>query len=328
MLLAVVVGVGGISVAEAQTSTAWAAKMFEQSTHDFGTVARGADVMHRFKVTNLYQQTVHISKVRTTCGCSGAKETKSTLRSGEVGYIEVTLDTRKFKRNKESILIVTFDAPQFGEVRIPLKAYIRTDVVLTPGAANFGVVDRGRAATKTIEVAYAGRGDWKLKDVKCGSKYLDAEIKEISRVGGRIDYRLTMKLDDRAPAGTFSQQVLLVTNDKTPYVPMMVTARVEEDITVATPNLSLDTVAVGGTKTFNVVIRGRKPFSISKIECDSGDGSFKMRMPEGTRAVHIVPLSYTASEKLGKFDEEFTVTIEGRKKPVTFHVTGRVASRS
>ena len=144
----------------------WAQKMFEKQKHDFGVVARGADVKYRFKLTNLYRDPVHIANIRTTCGCSAAKPSRYTFNSLEEAYIEVTMDTRKFMRRKDSNLIVTFDAPLYAQVQIPITAYIRTDVVLEPGAFNFGAVEQGTLKQKKIVIQYAGRSDWKIKEVK------------------------------------------------------------------------------------------------------------------------------------------------------------------
>ncbi len=306
----------------------WAQKMFEETSYDFGKVARGADVSHRFKITNKYKETVHISNVRTTCGCSIPKQPETkTLKSLESTYVEVELNTRKFTHEKTSNLIVTFDQPFFAEVKIPLKAYIRTDVVLTPGGANFGAVDLGAGANMTIDVAYAGRNNWTLKDVKIADANLDAKIKEVSRAGGQVRYQIELSLKPTVPQGSLREQVMLVTDDVNPYVPLLVTARVEADITVATPDVSLGTVTPGSDKTVNVVIRGKKPFSINKVECESDKELFKVRLPESERTVHIIPLTFTPPKDPGPFSEEFTVTIAGRPEPVTFKAHGTIASR-
>eukprot|EP00913_Durusdinium_trenchii_P010912 g10241.t1 len=197
---------------------------------DFGVVARGADVRHRFLVRNKYKQTIHISNVRTTCGCSAASPSKTTLASGETVYIEVTMDTRRFSRRKDSNLIVTFDRPAYAEVRIPITSYIRTDVVLTPGAANFGAVEKGKSAARSIDIAYAGRNDWTIRDVKVGSKYLSKKLEQTRRANGQVNYRLTLQLDASAPVGKLREQIVLVTDDaNSPYVPILVEARVEAD---------------------------------------------------------------------------------------------------
>jgi hypothetical protein len=320
--------IGCLFLASGTTSAQdWAKKMFEETSYDFGKVARGADVSHRFKVTNKYKETVHISNVRTTCGCSIVSQPEvTTLKSLESTYVEVSLNTRKFTHQKESNLVVTFDQPFFAEVTIPLKAYIRTDVVLTPGGANFGAVDLGAGAKTTIDVAYAGRDNWRLKDIKMANEHLDAKITEVSRGNGQAKYQIEMYLKPSAPLGSLREQVMLVTDDVNPHVPMLVTARVEADITVATPDVSMGTVFPGSEKTVNVVIRGKKPFSIDKVECESERELFKVRLPEAPKTVHIIPLTFSPPKAPGPFSETFTVTIAGRSEPVIFKAHGTISS--
>lgn len=313
--------------AQAQENLNWAEKMFNKRSHDFGVVARGADVSYRFKITNLYKETVHISNVRTTCGCSAASPTKTTLKSREAAYVEVTMDTRKFMREKDSNVIVTFDAPLREEVRIPIKAYIRTDVVMKPGGAKFGDVVLGKGAEKKIDVAYAGRNDWKIRDIRSKSKHLEAAIAETTRQGGRVNYQLTVRVKSSAPAGPFREQITLVTNDaKNPYVPVLVDGIVESDITVTPSVVSLGMMTPGKSKTVNVVLRGKKPFQIEKIECDSKSETFKIESPSDRKIVHVLPLTVVPPEKSGTLNEEFTVTIAGRPQPVTFKAYGKIAT--
>ncbi|HBL45631.1 MAG TPA: hypothetical protein DDZ90_19805, partial [Planctomycetaceae bacterium] len=102
----------------------WAEKMFDKDKIDFGVIARGSDAQFRLKIKNIYPSPVHISNVRTTCGCSAAEPSKNILESGEEGYIQVKMDTARFQRRKDSNVIITIDAPQYAEVRIPITAYI------------------------------------------------------------------------------------------------------------------------------------------------------------------------------------------------------------
>lgn len=324
--LAGLIAVFGCAAGASAQDAAWATKMFDTLSHDFGVVARGADVRHRFKVTNLYKQDVHISSVRTTCGCASAKAGKHTLKSREVGFVEVTLDTRRHMRDKESNVVVTFDAPLFAEVRIPIKAYIRTDVVLTPGSADFGSVEQGAGATHRIDVAYAGRDDWAIRQVRTNNEYLDAKVVETGRGGGRVTYDLFVSVKPTAPVGNHSQQIVLVTDDaNSPYVPVLVNARVEPDMTVTPSLVSLGLLVPGKAKTFNVVIRGKKPFEIEKIECESDRNAFAVRMPDSSKPVHVLPITVTPPDTPGKFAEEFTVTVAGRPEALHFEAFGEIA---
>ena len=312
--------------AQAQELT-WAQKMFEKQSHDFGTVARGSDVRYRLKVTNLYKQTVHISNVRTTCGCTAATPSKTTLASRETAYIALKMDTRKFTRRKNSNVIITFDRPQYAEVRIPVTAYIRTDVVLTPGGANFGAAEQGQDITRKIKIAYAGRGNWKIKSAKANNSHIDVQIVETSRGGGRVGYELLITLKGSAPVGKLRDQILLTTDDSgKPHIPILVEARVEADVTVTPSLLALGVLVPGRAKTVNIVIRGRKPFSVDKIECQSDRDCFKIRLPKSAATVHVLPLTITPPAEPGEFSEVFTVTIAGRAEPVHFKAYGRIVN--
>ena len=48
----------------------WAQKMFSVTSHNFGTVAKGSKAEYRFTFRNLYKEDVHVSGVRTSCGCT------------------------------------------------------------------------------------------------------------------------------------------------------------------------------------------------------------------------------------------------------------------
>lgn len=309
--------------AQAQNSPNWARDMFDTQKVDFGVIARASDARQMVKIHNKYNSQLHISNVRTTCGCSYAKPTKTYLQPGESVGIEVTMNTNKFKHRKDSNLIVTFDSPRYAEVRIPITAYIRTDVVLSPGSVNFGTIDQGKTGERTIDIAYAGRDNWKINSVKTGSKLLVAKLETVNRGARRVNYKLHMTLDPSTPAGNFLHRIYLMTDDeRSPMVPVIVKARVEADITVST--VSFGRMKPGQTKTVRVVMKGKKNFKVEKIECESNTDAYQYKMPEGEKRVHIFPLVFKSPEKAGKFAEKFTVTIPGRPQPVTFVASGNV----
>lgn len=317
-------------VASFAQDSSWAAKMVDhQGTLDFGTVARGADVARRVKIRNLYKETVQIAGVRTSCGCSSVKKSHDYLQAGEEGYVEIKMDTFRFMREKTSNAFVMLSIPGIGsqEVQIPLRVYIRTDVVLTPGILDFGVVDMGSPAERKISIAYAGRPDWTIREVRTLNPNLTGRVVETSRGNGLVNYDLVVNVRPDAPAGSIRSQMILVTDDaNSPQVPVQVDGSVESDIVVTPPLLALGSLTPGQTKSANVVIRGRKPFTISKIECESDQATFKVQLPKEPKQVHVLPLTVTPPAQPGPINELFTVTIDGRPTPVTFKATGTVVA--
>lgn len=308
----------------------WAKKMFSELSHDFGSVARGADVRHKIAVKNLYEETIRITNVSTTCGCTAAEPDRKELATGETAYIEVVMNTIKFQKEKNSNVDVTltFNNRDFKTVRVPIRAYIRPDVVLDPGRAEFGSVEIGRGSEKRIRIAYAGQLDWTVTDVKSQSEHVVAEIEEKNRSNGRVSYELTLRLAPDAPQGTIRSQVILSTNDeRSPEVAVMVQGEVVPDIIVNPTTLAIGNLTPGSSKTMSVVVRGRRPFSIEKIECDSENDCFKVRLGKDVRNVHVVPLTVTAPMEPGDLKEKFFLTISGREEPVEFYAEGTIISQ-
>lgn len=307
----------------------WAAKMFEKTSHDFGVVARGADTTYRLKLKNLYKEEVHIAEVRTTCGCSAGKPSVETLASLEEAWVEIKMDTVKFMRRKDSNVIVVFDRPTRAEVTIPITAYIRTDVVVEPGSAQFGPVQRDEKAEKVLKIAYAGREDWKIKEVQSGLEHVTARAVETSRSGGNVNYDLIVTLSDKAPVGAVRHFLTLMTDDPSnPNVPVLVEGEVKPDIEVSPAIVSLGTMAPGSTKTVNVVLKSRKPFEVSAVTCDRAQDVFQVRLPKTAAPVHVIPLTVTAPTTAGTLDEQLSITIPGRAEPVTVRAYARIVADS
>ncbi|MBI1311696.1 DUF1573 domain-containing protein [bacterium] len=305
----------------------WAVKMFEKTSHDFGVVARGSDVSYRLKLKNLYKEDVHIADVRTTCGCSAGEPSHTTLKSLDEAYVEIKMDTRKFMRRKDSNVIVTFDAPLYQEVTVPITAYIRTDVVVEPGSAQFGRVDQETGGERILKVAYAGRSDWKIRSVKSGHEFLDATVKETARETGRVDYDLIVTLKPGVPIGALRHFVTLVTDDaENPDVPILVEAEVKPDIEVNPSVVALGTMAPGESKTVSVVLRGKKPFKVESVTCLKVKDVFEVRLPSNAAPVQVIPLTVTAPQTPGAtLDEQLSIAIDGRKEPVTFRAYGKIS---
>lgn len=319
---------GIVLTAAAGTAQAqdWAEKMFEKTNHDFGVVARGADARYRLMITNKYAPAVHISDVRTSCGCTAAKPSKDTLASRETAYIEIVMDTRKFTHLKESSVTVVFDQPQPAEVRIPIKAYIRTDVVLTPGGVEFGAITKGNDQERKVSIAYAGRGNWSIKNVVTKNPNITAKVVETSRSGINVNYDLLVSVKGNAPVGELRDQLTLITDDAgNPQIPVLVQGRVEAEYTVTPEVVSLGNMTPGETKTVNVVVRGRKPFAIEKIESEKTTGTFEVRLPQESKQIHVLPLTVTAPAEPGTLNEQFSVKINGTEEQITFKAFGKIA---
>ncbi|MGE5191327.1 MAG: DUF1573 domain-containing protein [Deltaproteobacteria bacterium] len=305
----------------------WAQKMFDKLEVDFGNVPSGADLKQRLKVTNKYEQTVHILGIASSCGCTAGKPAKDTLASGESTDVDITMNTRKFSLLKETVVTVTFDQPLLTSVRIPVRAFINPEVLINPGAAEFGQITKGTDALRKLAIVYAWRGTSTIKEAVSKNPNVVAQLVEARRDAAAIHYELHVTIRGTSPLGDLRDQVTLVTdNPNNPNIPVLVEARIEPEYAVSPELVSFGTLVPGERKTLNIVARGKKPFLIEKIESEKTAGVFEVRLPKEPKTVHVLPLTMIAPAEPGSVSEEFTLTISGIPDPVTFKVHGKVAA--
>ena len=212
----------------------WAVDMFQTTSHNFGTVARGAKADFEFVFNNIYLEDVHVASVSSSCGCTKvAIKEPSTLKTYQQGAIVATINTPAFLGSKGATITVTFDKPQYAQVQLHVRTYIRSDVVFEPGGVSFGTVDAGTPMEHTVNVNYAGHSNWVIEGVKSDNPHITAEVIETSRGGGRVSYQLNVRLDGDSPVGYINDHLMLVTNDQgSRQVPLQVEGRVNAGLTV------------------------------------------------------------------------------------------------
>jgi hypothetical protein len=96
-------------------------KLFEQTTKDFGTCQRGAQLKHRFKITNIYAVPLDITDVRYSSHCVYCVLSHKTLKPQESGYLEVTMDAGRFTGDKTVPIFVTV-GPNVSTAELTVRA--------------------------------------------------------------------------------------------------------------------------------------------------------------------------------------------------------------
>lgn len=289
----------------------WARKMFDHTSHDFGVVARGAKAEHRFTLENVYEEDVRIASIRSTCGCTATEITKRHLKTWETAEIVTVLDTRSFLGRKDSTLTVVFDQPFPAEVQLNVRSYIRSDVVVQPGAVQFGSITQGQDAERRLTVSYAGRDDWRIERVECSNPFVEVELAEAGRRAGQVTYNLTARLTGDAPVGYLRDQLVLVTNDRNPRaarVPVAVEGVIGSSVTIRPSPLMLGVVATGQSVTRRLVVQGQSPFRITAVECD--DPRFTFDVAEEANSVHLVSITFTAGAEAGQISSTLRVATD------------------
>jgi hypothetical protein len=278
----------------------WATKMFRETNHDFGTVARGAKTQFEFVLQNLYVEDIHIARVRSSCGCTTPEIKVATLKTHERGAIVAKFNTHLFTGAKGATVSVTIDRPFPAEVQLRVSGYIRDDVTVTPGSVQFGSVAQGAASERSVTVTCVGRDDWQITEVKSDNPHLSGRVVETARNGAQTDYQIVVNIDPKTPAGYLDDHLLLVTNDaQSPSIPVAVQGIVQAGITVSPSSLFLGTLQPGQKVTRHVAVKGEKPFQIVSVYSE-GKGFDFGSAAHDTKQLHLIPVTFVAGDQPGQ----------------------------
>jgi hypothetical protein len=218
--------------------------------------------------------------------------------------IEAEMDTRNFVGPKSTILYVTLitASGREAEARLGVSSHILSDIVLNPGAIDFGTVARGQSPTQLLTIDRINAPGWKFVRMVSACRAIDAQLAETARTESSANYTLRVSLKPDAPAGLLRDEIRLISNDpEAPSIPLMVTAWVRGDLTAAPSVLSLGQIHSAAGAQGRFVVRSSRPFTIVSIE-GAGDG-FSTSTPEATRQpMHVVTVAYKPEEGTTKGD--------------------------
>jgi hypothetical protein len=303
----------------------WAEKMFKEGIkHDFGNVPHGAQLMHRFPITNIYAKELDVIEVRSGCVCGSASPSTKTLEAAKAGFIEVLMDARKFTGPKTITIYVTVGkgSEYRSTAELKVSANSRQDVVFNPGEVDFGAVPQGQAAKRVIDVEYAGKLDWKVTNFSNNGAPLELELKELYRRPGQVGYRLEVALKPDTAPGAYKWEVQLETNDPASQkVPVLVEANVQAALTVTPGSLSFKDVKAGEERSLLLRIKGNKAFTVKALD-GLGDG-LTAELPSGSSPVHSIKFRFQ-STTVGPFKKQVQIKTDLQEAPVTVTVEGNV----
>ena len=297
----------------------WVNAVFPEREYNFGTVARGSKVHHSFKLVNTTSSEIHIATYQTKCGCTEVRLGATTIPAGTQTIIEAVIDTTKFQGPKASGLTLIIDKPQYTQVDLNLNCFIRADLTLNPGQADFGVVNRASKPAVEMALTYAGgQADWAITRMQTRSPHVTARLTELARSpGGAVNYTLTATLNPSAPVGFFKDEITLYTNDATsPTIPVSVTANVQSTVMVTPSVLTLGAVRAGEEIKKTILVRSSQPFKLVGVKSSRAEISTPAPGDQ-SKALHPVAVTFKAPAEPGPFYAVIEVESDVKGEPPT-----------
>jgi len=206
---------------------------------DFGSAINGVPVKHVFRLKNVGTGSLVIGAVQTSCGCTAARPSKSTVAPGEESDIAVTFDTRADKGPATRTITVFTNDPKHPQLNLTLKGDIKVQVEAVPSPVAFGNVKHGTEQAREVTVTdLTGGKDFKIDSISNSSK--DIKVTVHPRVDGKPGAELEVVLLKTMPPGPFND-IVKVSNSRAP-VEVAVFGTIVGDLTVNPPQVSFGIV--------------------------------------------------------------------------------------
>jgi hypothetical protein len=283
----------------------WAEGLFEELARDFGSVPRGPMLTHPYRLTNSTRQTVRITSVRVSCGCTSATAMQGVLAPGQSTVVMAQMDTTRFIGPKTVTIYVQFDQPAWEEVRLSITANSRTDIVVTPDTLAFGPVPKGTGPARTTTVTFSG--GTQLVSVAAESNYVQLTAKATRNTGFDVAYEVTATLRPDTPVGKWFTDVWLNTNNAgSPRIRVPLTVDVEPALNLSPATAAFGGVTIGNSTERRVILRGPQPFKVTDVKGTDDQVTVTTGDNKEARPVHVLTVKVKAN---GVGDLSRTLTI-------------------
>jgi hypothetical protein len=126
--------------------------VFAEPVHDFGKVSAGETVKATFLFTNAGDETLTITAVQPSCGCTAAGEWSRQVEPGKTGTIPIQFTTAGFGGPvAKSITVVSNDKTRPTTI-LQMKGILWKAVDVIPAYAVLNVIPEATGATSTISI--------------------------------------------------------------------------------------------------------------------------------------------------------------------------------
>lgn len=176
----------------------------ETRFYDFGETLGGGEIRHTFKLKNIGQKPLKITKVEESCVCTVTIASKDEIPPGQFGIVEAVLKVPSENRQVEESINVYTNDPIQSQVTLTLKGTAFVPITTFPSRLLLGSIHPKTSIKKSLTIHQKGKTQ--ILVVRTDSDHLKAAI--VSTKSDPIT-RVEVTLLESAPSGTFSYNLLV-----------------------------------------------------------------------------------------------------------------------
>lgn len=185
-----------------------------QKSWDFGFIPRGAKVTHNFLLKNVGTDTLKITNVRKSCGCTAAPLRKTVLTPGDTTLLEVTFNSGSYQGAISKAVYIESNDPiePFMDISFVATVSVPSKVLsFDPYFIKFDTI-RYLPAKAEIKVANLDSNSVDFTIAEQPSSYVNLKTKRKKIAPGK-ETEIQIVLDKAPPPGEFGTSFTVICGD-------------------------------------------------------------------------------------------------------------------
>ncbi len=188
---------------------------------NLGTIYRGAVAERHITLKNAGSDTLLISRVDVSCGCTGTMVSRDHIAPGDTGSLLITFNSKNFRGPVHKTVTVSSNDPNQPQAVIQFDGTVMEDVVMTPEYLWFQDAEVGAKNTRTLTIKNAGSAALQLKTCSSDLKGLTLTLPaEPLQPGASV--QLPVVFTPTAASPVLAERMIITTSD--PHQPELVIA--------------------------------------------------------------------------------------------------------
>ncbi|HXV21736.1 MAG TPA: DUF1573 domain-containing protein [Desulfuromonadales bacterium] len=184
----------------------------------FGQVFQGTKVEHTFRFRNNGEAPLAVEKVRSSCGCTAALLSATSIPPGGTGEIRTTFDSARFRGAVVKTVYLYVNDPAQPVAQFHLRGTVMPELVLEPEQVELGKLTPGTETEARAILTNQGEQEITLSPPETTSSELNAELAAMQLPPGK-SVQLIVKALPREGKARLSGYVMIKTSS--PRVPML-----------------------------------------------------------------------------------------------------------
>jgi hypothetical protein len=146
------------------------------SKFNLGTIYRGAMAERRMTLKNSGSDTLIISRVDVSCGCTGTMVSQDHIAPGDTGSLLITFNSKNFRGSVHKTVTISSNDPAQPQALIQFEGTVVENVVVTPEYLWFQDAEVGATNTRTLTIRNEGKDPLRLKTFSSDLKGLTLKL--------------------------------------------------------------------------------------------------------------------------------------------------------